>query len=84
MLEKVLVEALSDEQAWKIPIKHDQAAYQRNTDGGFAGYELMPPFQYHNGYLSVYFQTNNYQEIELTPLQEEAIWWVLVVITYHL
>ena len=45
-----LVEALSDESAWHIPVKHDQAAYQRNTDGSFKGYELVPPFHYHDGW----------------------------------
>ncbi|KAK9809629.1 hypothetical protein WJX73_008948 [Symbiochloris irregularis] len=73
---KDLVEALSDEQAWRIPTKHDQATYKRNADGSFQGHELMPPFHYHDGYLSIYFQTNNYQEVEdqLTPLQLEAVW----------
>ena len=69
-----LVEALSDEKAWNVPKKHDQSAYQRNPDGSFVGFERMPPFRYHDGWLSIYWQTANYQEIELTPLQEEAVW----------
>lgn len=69
-----LVEVLSDEKAWNVPIKHDQATYKRKEDGTFEGHELMPPFLYHDGWLSIYWQTANYQEIELTPLQEEAVW----------
>ena len=34
------------------------------------------PFAYHNGYLSVHFEANKYQDIKLTPLQEEAVWYV--------
>ena len=55
-----LVEALADEKAWKIPIKHDQASYQRKEDGSFKDYELMPPFHYHDGYLSIYWQVLTY------------------------
>ena len=72
------MEVLADEKAWNVPQKHDQAAFKRNADGSHAGYELNPPFHYHDGYLSVYFQTNYYQEIQLTPLQEEAIWYVYI------
>ena len=30
--------------------------------------------RYHDGYLSIHFEANKYQDIELTPLQEEALW----------
>ena len=40
-----------------------------------AGFERTPPFEYHDGYLSVHFATNNYLEIDLTPLQDEAVWY---------
>lgn len=71
---KDLVEALSDKNAWNTPRKVDQASFERKADGSFAGYERTPPFEYHDGYLSVHFATNNYLEIDLTPLQEEAVW----------
>ena len=32
------------------------------------------PFAYHDGYLSVHFEAHKYQDIKLTPLQEEAVW----------
>ena len=32
--------------------------------------------RYHDGYLSIHFEANKYQDIELTPLQEEALWCV--------
>lgn len=35
---------------------------------------LQIPFAYHDGYLSVHFEANKYQDIKLTPLQEEAMW----------
>ena len=32
--------------------------------------------EYHDGYLSVYFNNGNFHEIndKLTPIQEEAVW----------
>ena len=69
-----LVEVLSDPKAWQTPRKRDQALYERTADGKFAGFEPTPPFEYHDGYLTVHFASANYQQIELTPLQEEAIW----------
>lgn len=63
-----LVEALSDRNAWNTPRKLDQAAYERNPDGSFAGYEPTPPFEYHDGYLHVHFDTNRYQ-VRLVGLQ---------------
>ena len=69
-----LVEVLSNTKIWNTPRKIDQAAFDRNSDGSFAGWEPTPPFEYHDGYLSVHFATNNYLELQLTPLQEEAIW----------
>lgn len=69
-----LVEALSDPKGWNTPKKRDQAAYDRNDKGEFVGFEPTPPFEYHDGYLTVHFSTQNYQEIELAPLQEEALW----------
>lgn len=33
-----------------------------------------PPFEYHDGFLSVHFASQNYFEVDLTPLQEEAVW----------
>ena len=65
---------LSDPKVWNTPRKRDQATFERKEDGSFAGYEPTPPFEYHDGYLSVHFSTNNYLETDLTPLQEEAIW----------
>ena len=35
---------------------------------------MQVPFAYHDGYLSVHFEANKYQDIQLTPLQEEAVW----------
>ena len=37
---------------------------------------LQIPFAYHDGYLSVHFEAHKYQDIKLTPLQEEAVWYV--------
>ncbi len=41
-----------------------------NTQGGPF---VQVPFAYHDGYLSVHFEVNKYQDIKLTPLQEEAV-----------
>ena len=71
-----LVEALSDVNAWNTPRKVDQATFERKPDGTFAGFERTPPFEYHDGYLSVHFATNNYLEIGLNSIQEEAVWCV--------
>ena len=30
--------------------------------------------RYHDGYLSIHFEANKYQDIDLSPLQEEALW----------
>ena len=30
--------------------------------------------RYHDGYLTIHFEANKYQDIELSPLQEEALW----------
>ncbi len=65
---------LSQKGIWKVPNKIDQAAYSRTEDGTPTGFEDDPPFVYHDGYLSSHFASPNYQEIKLTPLQEEAIW----------
>jgi hypothetical protein len=69
-----LVEVISQKGIWKVPNKIDQAAYSRNKDGIFTGFEDDPPFVYHDGYLSSHFASSNYQEINLSPLQQEAIW----------
>ena len=69
-----LVEVLSRKGIWKVPNKVDQAAFARKEDGSFAGFEDDPPFIYHDGYLSSHYATQNYQEIDLTDLQQEAIW----------
>jgi hypothetical protein len=53
--------------------KADQATYERDSGGALIK-EATIPFEYHGGYLSVYYQSNNYQEVPLTPLQEEAVW----------
>ena len=76
---------LANKELWTTPRKKDQAAFDRHPDGSFVGFESTPPFEYHNGYLSVHFDTNNYLEkTDLTPLQEEAIWWVYVqVVSLH-
>ena len=77
--EQDLVEVLSDPKLWYTPRKVDQAAFERKADGSFAGYERTPPFEYHDGYLTVHFAVNNYLEKDdLTPLQQEAIWCVVV------
>lgn len=68
------MEALSAKAEWLVPHKLDQASYSRNKDGSFTGFEDDPPFVYHDGYLSSHFATGNYQEIQLTPLQKEAVW----------
>ena len=56
-----LVQALSDPSAWHTPRKIDQALYERNQDGSFAGFEPTPPLEYHNGYLTVHFDSSKYQ-----------------------
>ena len=33
-----------------------------------------PARRYHDGYLTIHFEANKYQDIELSPLQEEALW----------
>ena len=38
-------------------------------------YTVQVPFAYHDGYLSVHYEANKYQDIKLTPLQEEAVWY---------
>jgi hypothetical protein len=75
-----LVEVLSQKGIWKAPNKIDQSAYSRYKDGTFTGFEDDPPLVYHDGYLSSHFAylashfaLNKYQEIDLTPLQQEAI-----------
>ncbi|KAK9845169.1 hypothetical protein WJX84_011671 [Apatococcus fuscideae] len=75
---KDLVEALSAKNTWFIPRKYDQATWERTPDGQYAGYEEIVPFEYHDGYLSVYFNNGNFHEIskQLSPIQEEAIWAV--------
>ncbi|KAK9863979.1 hypothetical protein WJX84_007599 [Apatococcus fuscideae] len=75
---KDLVEALSVKNSWFIPRKYDQATWERSPDGHYAGFEEIVPFEYHDGYLSVYFNNGNFHEInqELSPKQEEAIWAV--------
>ncbi|KAL3155553.1 hypothetical protein ABBQ38_011107 [Trebouxia sp. C0009 RCD-2024] len=73
---KDLVEVLSAEKTWYTPSKVSQQAYERNAEGEFAGFEEEVPFSYHDGYLSVHFEANKYQDITLTPLQEEAVWAV--------
>ena len=32
------------------------------------------PFAYNDGYLSVHYEANKYQDIKLSTLQEEAVW----------
>ena len=68
------MEALSTRGRWNVPRKHDQAAYERNADGSFVGFEDTPPFVYHDGYFSSHFAVGNYQELELSPLEQEAAW----------
>ena len=68
-----LVEVLS--KPWYVGRKIDQARFERDEAGNLIK-EATIPFEYHDGYLSVYYQSNNYQEVEkeLSPLQEEALW----------
>eukprot|EP00891_Asterochloris_glomerata_P005068 jgi/Astpho2/5068/Aster-x0233 len=73
---KDLVEVLSTPGIWKTPLKNDQASYQRNADGSLKGYEAVVPFEYHDGYLTIHFESHKYQDIELSPLQHEAVWAV--------
>ena len=69
---------LANKELWKTPRKKDQAAFDRNSDGSFVGFEYTPPFEYHDGYLTVHFDSSNYLEkTNLTPLQEEAMWSAL-------
>ena len=42
--EQDLVEVLTTRGIWKVPRKRDQAAYARNADGSFVGFEDDPPF----------------------------------------
>ena len=70
---------LSRRGIWKVPKKLDQASYARKEDGSHGGFEDDPPFVYHDGYLSSHYATQNYQEIELSDLQQEAIWCVLLL-----
>ncbi|EIE24910.1 Clavaminate synthase-like protein [Coccomyxa subellipsoidea C-169] len=72
---KDLVEVLS--KPWYVGRKLDQARFERDEAGNLIK-EATIPFEYHDGYLSVYYQSNNYQEVEkeLSPLQEEALWAV--------
>ncbi len=35
---------------------------------------IAPSRRYHDGYLTIHFEANKYQDIELSPLQEEALW----------
>ena len=51
--EQDLVEALS--QPWYVGRKADQSTYERNAQGGLIK-EPTIPFEYHDGYLSVYYQ----------------------------
>lgn len=55
LLAQDLVEVLSDPEVWLTPRKLDQAAFERKEDGSFAGYERTPPFEYHDGYLTVHY-----------------------------
>ena len=43
---------------------------------------MQVPFSYHDGYLSVHFEANKYQDIKLTPLQEEAVWYTSLLICH--
>ena len=67
-----LVEVLAKEGTWKVPHKLDQASYARDENGKHVKFEDDPPFVYHNGFLSSHFASANYQEIDLTPLQQEG------------
>ena len=69
-----LVEALSTKGSWRVPHKVDQASYARDEDGKHVKFEDDPPFVYHDGFLSSHFASANYQEIDLSPLQQEAVW----------
>ena len=48
-----LVEALS--QPWYVGRKADQSTYERDAQGALIK-EATIPFEYHDGYLSVYYQ----------------------------
>ena len=37
----------------------ESPAMQRKPDGTFAGFEPTPPFEYHDGWCSVHYATNN-------------------------
>jgi len=53
-----LVEELA--KPWNVPRKINQYTYERNQNGELIK-EPTIPFEYHDGYLSVYYQSNNYQ-----------------------
>lgn len=59
--------------------------FERDEEGNLIK-EATIPFEYHDGYLSVYYQSNNYQEVEkeLSPLQEEALWCAIGLWCRHL
>ena len=69
-----LVEALSAEGSWRVPHRLDQQSYARNKQGQHDKFEDDPPFVYHDGYLSSHYASGQYQEIDLSPLQKEAVW----------
>ena len=52
-----------------IACTHYYTAAHNTQHGPF----VQVPFAYHDGYLSVHFEVNKYQDIKLTPLQEEAV-----------
>lgn len=52
------MEALS--KPWNVPRKLNQQTFERDADGQLIK-EHTIPFEYHDGYLSVYYQSNNYQ-----------------------
>lgn len=53
-----LVEELA--KPWNVPRKLNQQTYERDAEGQLIK-EPTIPFEYHDGYLSVYYQSNNYQ-----------------------
>jgi hypothetical protein len=73
-----LVEVLSTPGIWWTAKQTDQRI-ALEEDGTYPlGYEETQPFEYHAGYLSVHFSARKYGVTgrELTPLQQEAVWWV--------
>jgi hypothetical protein len=62
---------------WWTARQSDQRNALADEDGSYPlGFEETQPFEYHDGYLSVYYASRKFGITgkELTPLQQEAVW----------